>query len=135
MFRLGARQRYRAWSSGLSRNFRSSCCRCRAYGLGVDLREQVVVDGSPGRRELFVCAHNAGRSPMAAAFLTHRGRERVRVRSAGSAPADSVNPATLTIMRSTDIRPHRIGCPLRSRHVLLRSHDYNRRLAAVPRLL
>ena len=39
---------------------------------------------------LFVCVHNAGRSQMAAAFLQHLGAGKVRVRSAGSAPADAV---------------------------------------------
>ncbi|TQM79406.1 protein-tyrosine-phosphatase [Saccharothrix saharensis] len=42
---------------------------------------------------LFVCVHNAGRSQMAAALLQHYALGRVTVRSAGSAPADEVNPA------------------------------------------
>ena len=42
---------------------------------------------------LFVCVHNAGRSQMAAALLQHHGLGRISVRSAGSAPADQVNPA------------------------------------------
>ncbi len=42
---------------------------------------------------LFVCVHNAGRSQMAAALLQHYALGRVTVRSAGSAPADKVNPA------------------------------------------
>ena len=44
---------------------------------------------------LFVCVHNAGRSQMAAAYLTHLAGDRVQVRSAGSAPADAVNPAVV----------------------------------------
>jgi len=44
---------------------------------------------------LFVCVHNAGRSQMAAALLDHHARGRVRVRSAGSAPAAEVNPAVV----------------------------------------
>ncbi|WP_216204443.1 arsenate reductase ArsC [Amycolatopsis aidingensis] len=48
---------------------------------------------------LFVCVHNAGRSQMAAALLQHHARGRVRVRSAGSAPADEVNPAVAEAMR------------------------------------
>ena len=44
---------------------------------------------------LFVCVHNAGRSQMAAAYLTHLAGDRVEVRSAGSAPADAVNPAVV----------------------------------------
>jgi arsenate reductase len=47
---------------------------------------------------LFVCVHNAGRSQMAAAFLTHLSGGRVEVRSAGSAPADQVNPAAVQAM-------------------------------------
>ncbi|MCB1262132.1 MAG: heat-shock protein HtpX, partial [Acidimicrobiales bacterium] len=42
---------------------------------------------------LFVCVHNAGRSQMAAALLEQLGGDRVVVRSAGSAPADDINPA------------------------------------------
>ena len=42
---------------------------------------------------LFVCVHNAGRSQMAAALLNHHAHGRVHVRSAGSTPADAVNPA------------------------------------------
>ena len=52
---------------------------------------------------LFVCVHNAGRSQMAAAFLLHHGRDRVVVRSAGSAPADDVNPAVVEAMREVGI--------------------------------
>ena len=47
---------------------------------------------------LFVCVHNAGRSQMAAAFLTHLSGGQVEVRSAGSAPADAVNPSALAAM-------------------------------------
>ncbi len=47
---------------------------------------------------LFVCVHNAGRSQMAAALLDHHARGRVQVRSAGSEPADRVNPAVATVM-------------------------------------
>ena len=47
---------------------------------------------------LFVCVHNAGRSQMAAALLDHHARGRVRVRSAGSDPADKVNPAVVEAM-------------------------------------
>lgn len=52
---------------------------------------------------LFVCVHNAGRSQMAAAFLTHLAGDRVQVRSAGSAPADRVNPAVVEAMREVGI--------------------------------
>ncbi|CAN5711605.1 arsenate reductase ArsC [soil metagenome] len=47
---------------------------------------------------LFVCVHNAGRSQLAAALLDHHGRGRVQVRSAGSAPAERVNPAVIEAM-------------------------------------
>ncbi|WP_328723644.1 arsenate reductase ArsC [Streptomyces sp. NBC_00247] len=52
---------------------------------------------------LFVCVHNAGRSQMAAAWLTHLSRGRVEVRSAGSAPADAVNPAAVRAMAEVGI--------------------------------
>ncbi|WP_031071032.1 arsenate reductase ArsC [Streptomyces sp. NRRL S-118] len=52
---------------------------------------------------LFVCVHNAGRSQMAAAWLTHLAGDRVEVRSAGSAPADQVNPAAVEAMREVGI--------------------------------
>ncbi|MFD9396598.1 arsenate reductase ArsC [Streptomyces sp. NPDC060000] len=52
---------------------------------------------------LFVCVHNAGRSQMAAAFLTHLADEKVEVRSAGSAPAATVNPAVVEAMREVGI--------------------------------
>ncbi|WP_281287959.1 arsenate reductase ArsC [Pseudonocardia hierapolitana] len=47
---------------------------------------------------LFVCVHNAGRSQMAAALLDHHAEGRVHVRSAGSAPADQINPAVREVM-------------------------------------
>ncbi|ASR35264.1 heat-shock protein HtpX [Prauserella marina] len=47
---------------------------------------------------LFVCVHNAGRSQMAAALLDHHAEGRVVVRSAGSAPADDINPAVIEVM-------------------------------------
>jgi arsenate reductase len=47
---------------------------------------------------LFVCVHNAGRSQMAAALLRHHAAGSVRVTSAGSAPADTVNPAVREVM-------------------------------------
>ena len=47
---------------------------------------------------LFVCVHNAGRSQMAAALLHHHAGEAVRVTSAGSEPADQINPAVRAVM-------------------------------------
>ncbi|MEU0170239.1 arsenate reductase ArsC [Streptomyces iakyrus] len=52
---------------------------------------------------LFVCVHNAGRSQMAAAWLTHLAGDRVEVRSAGSNPGDNVNPAAVEAMREVGI--------------------------------
>ena len=52
---------------------------------------------------LFVCVHNAGRSQMAAALLRHHAQGRVRVTSAGSAPADSVNPVAMEAMREVGL--------------------------------
>ena len=52
---------------------------------------------------LFVCVHNAGRSQMAAAFLTYLSNGDVEVRSAGSAPADSINPAVVEAMKEIGI--------------------------------
>jgi arsenate reductase (thioredoxin) len=52
---------------------------------------------------LFVCVHNAGRSQMAAAYLRELGGERVEVRSAGTAPAETVNPAVVEAMAEEGI--------------------------------
>ena len=52
---------------------------------------------------LFVCVHNAGRSQMAAAFLTHLSDGAVEVWSAGSAPADQINPAAVQAMAEVGI--------------------------------
>jgi protein-tyrosine-phosphatase len=52
---------------------------------------------------LFVCIHNAGRSQMAAALLAHHAGDRVIVRSAGTAPADTVNPAVVEAMAEVGI--------------------------------
>lgn len=52
---------------------------------------------------LFVCVHNAGRSQMAAALLDHHAEGRVRVRSAGSAPASKVNAAVVEAMAEVGI--------------------------------
>ena len=52
---------------------------------------------------LFVCVHNAGRSQMAAAYLAHLSGGAVEVRSAGSQPADEVNPAAVAAMAEEGI--------------------------------
>jgi arsenate reductase (thioredoxin) len=63
---------------------------------------------------LFVCVHNAGRSQMAAALLERHGDGRVTVVSAGSEPADELNPAVVEAMREVGIdlrgrRPRRLA--------------------------
>ena len=65
------------------------------------LHATAVVEGHhmPDRPEvLFVCVHNAGRSQMAAALLEHHAQGAVTVRSAGSTPADQINPAVIEAM-------------------------------------
>ena len=52
---------------------------------------------------LFVCVHNAGRSQMAAGLLNKRAEGRVHVRSAGSTPADELNPGVVEAMHDIDI--------------------------------
>ncbi|MDG9673990.1 arsenate reductase ArsC [Micromonospora sp. DH14] len=52
---------------------------------------------------LFVCVHNAGRSQMAAGWLRHLAGDTVEVRSAGSVPAETVNPAAVEAMREVGI--------------------------------
>ncbi len=47
---------------------------------------------------LFVCVHNAGRSQMAAGYLTALAGDRIEVRSAGSVPGDQTNPVAITAM-------------------------------------
>jgi len=59
---------------------------------------------------LFVCVHNAGRSQMAAGYLTHLAGDQIDVRSAGSEPADRLNPVVVEAMAEegidiTDERP------------------------------
>jgi arsenate reductase (thioredoxin) len=55
-----------------------------------------MAEGKP--EVLFVCVHNAGRSQMAAGLLKLRSKGRVEVRSAGSAPADEINPVAIQAM-------------------------------------
>lgn len=52
---------------------------------------------------LFLCIHNAGRSQMAAGLMEHLAGDRIEVRSAGSAPADSLNPMAVEAMREIGI--------------------------------
>jgi arsenate reductase len=59
------------------------------------------VSGKPA--VLFVCVHNAGRSQMAAGWLTALAGDRVEVRSAGSEPAERINPIAVEVMREVGI--------------------------------
>jgi arsenate reductase len=52
---------------------------------------------------LFVCVHNAGRSQMAAGWLRHLAGDRVEIRSAGSEPADQINPVAVQAMAEVGI--------------------------------
>jgi arsenate reductase len=52
---------------------------------------------------LFVCVHNAGRSQLAAGWLTHLAGDRIEVRSAGSEPANEINPIAVEAMREVGI--------------------------------
>src|SRR3954469_591522 len=52
---------------------------------------------------LFVCVHNAGRSQMAAGWLRHLAGGQVEVRSAGSAPAETINPSAVEAMREVGV--------------------------------
>ncbi len=58
---------------------------------------------TPRPQVLFVCVHNAGRSQMAAALLAHHAGDRITVRSAGTAPADTINPAVIEVMAELGI--------------------------------
>jgi protein-tyrosine-phosphatase len=58
---------------------------------------------------LFVCVHNAGRSQMAAGFLSHYAGDRIEVRSAGTAPADDINPAVVAAMAEVGIDLRALG--------------------------
>ncbi|VEH42212.1 Arsenate reductase [Kocuria rosea] len=82
--------------------------RMRLVRDDIDTRVRRLLDELTAERTdrpsvLFVCVHNAGRSQMAAAYLSHLSRGRIEVRSAGSAPADSVNPAAVAAMAEEGI--------------------------------
>jgi protein-tyrosine-phosphatase len=61
------------------------------------------MSSAPLASVLFVCVHNAGRSQMAAGFLSHLAGDRIEVRSAGSVPGDQVNPAAVEAMKEVGI--------------------------------
>jgi arsenate reductase len=58
---------------------------------------------TPKPSVLFVCVHNAGRSQMAAALLAQLSEGRIEVRSAGTAPADAINPVAVAAMAEIGI--------------------------------
>jgi protein-tyrosine-phosphatase len=73
---------------------------------------------------LFVCVHNAGRSQMAAAFLLVHGGDDVVVRSAGTAPADEVNPSVVAAMTERGVDLHAMGAsPKRLEDAVVEASD------------
>ena len=65
------------------------------------MAEDVISEGAP--EVLFVCVHNAGRSQMAAGLLNKLADGRVRVRTAGSDPAEEINPAAVEAMAEVGV--------------------------------
>jgi arsenate reductase len=85
-----------------------------AFAL-IDYLYESPVPAADRPEVLFVCLHNAGRSQMAAGLMAHHGGDRVVVRSAGTAPAETINPAVIEVMNeigidlvSTGARPKRL---------------------------
>ena len=70
------------------------------YGLARTLHP---LGRQPRPQVLFVCVHNAGRSQMAAGYLQHLGGGAIDVRSAGSEPADRINPVAVQVMAEAGI--------------------------------
>lgn len=66
--------------------------------VSLALRPRLFGDAGQRPSVLFVCVHNAGRSQMAAALLRHLAGDRIEVRSAGTEPADQINPAAVAVM-------------------------------------
>ena len=79
----------------LSYRFARERLKALAQAEGIVTKEQPEV--------LFVCVHNAGRSQMAAGLLKLRSDGRIHVRSAGSDPADAINPAVLEAMEELGV--------------------------------
>ena len=69
------------------------------------MKEPIARKPKPAKKPsvLFVCVHNAGRSQMAAAYLAHLSNGGVEVRSAGTQPADEINPVVVEAMREKGI--------------------------------
>lgn len=97
-------------------------------GLGLALAFPLINFIWPRRRTpevLFVCIHNAGRSQMAAAFLRAYGGRRVKVRSAGTAPADQINPIVVEAMAEIGIDLAKSGAkPKRLEDAAVQSSDF-----------
>jgi arsenate reductase len=74
----------------LAHRFCRERLRALAQAEGIVSKDQLEV--------LFVCVHNAGRSQMAAGLVKLRSQGRIHVRSAGSAPAEEINPAVIEAM-------------------------------------
>ncbi len=96
---------------GVGRALPSATAQFAAERLSAQQRSATTM-GRGGRGEsgapidvLFVCVQNAGRSQLAAAIMRHLGGDRVRVRTAGSAPIDAIRPAVVTALDE-------IGVPL-----------------------
>jgi arsenate reductase len=79
----------------LAHRFTRERLRALAQAEGTSVKEQPEV--------LFVCVHNAGRSQMAAGLVKLRSGGRIHVRSAGSAPADEINPAVIEAMNELGV--------------------------------
>ena len=76
---------------------------------------EIELDHAPSRRRcvtekpvvLFLCTHNAGRSLAASVLLDHYAQGQIEVRSAGSEPADQLNPAVVAVLRERGLDPSR----------------------------
>jgi arsenate reductase (thioredoxin) len=79
----------------LAHRFARERLKALAQSEGVLTKDQVEV--------LFICVHNAGRSQMAAGLVKLRSHGRIHVRSAGSTPADEINPAVIAAMREIGV--------------------------------
>jgi arsenate reductase len=79
----------------LAHRFARERLKALAQSEGVLTKDQVEV--------LFICVHNAGRSQMAAGLVKLRSHGRIHVRSAGSTPADEINPAVIEAMREIGV--------------------------------
>ena len=79
--------------------------RMRLVRDDIDDRVRNLLDDmlDPRPTVLLVCVHNAGRSQMAAGYLTHLSRGRIAVHSAGSQPADQINPVAVSVMAEEGI--------------------------------